>query len=57
MDKPAASAAAADGAAAKNDKPVSLVVDDVPVPTASAGGNEAKIWSWRLTSAVRCRFI
>jgi type II secretory pathway component GspD/PulD (secretin) len=31
MDKPAVSAAAADGRAAKNDKPVSLVVDDAPV--------------------------
>jgi hypothetical protein len=38
---------------------VSLVVDDVPVAQVlqTLAEMQQKIWSWRLTSAVRCRFI
>jgi type II secretory pathway component HofQ len=57
MDKPAVSAVAI--ATAKNEKLVSLVVDDVPVAQVlqTLAEMQQKIWSWRLTSAVRCRFI
>lgn len=46
-------------ATAKNEKLVSLVVDDVPVAQVlqTLAEMQQKIWLWRLTSAVRCRFI